>query len=259
MSSEQKQQYLKKNIIDAGLQADEFISFLESKNPEGSSIDIWTLEELESLVDEFKNILTEGETIQRRATTKDEALALFGQASDSEEDEKKKESSDSSSNDSDEYKDKKNKSSPKQPKEKKDDSSSSESEDEVKPAPQLPGKVSQVAQVPVKEVGLLDDQDDDFDFQDDDEGVAGSSQKFYNKKECHTYPKTDLVGGPAFTVTVSNPEEIKGKGLKQGYTVYTIKVLPNYWEVKRRYSDFEWLHMCLQKRFPANYVIFKFY
>jgi hypothetical protein len=55
-------------------------------------------------------------------------------------------------------------------------------------------------------------------------------------------------------VSVSNPENVKGKGFQSGYTVYTIKLSSFGWKVKRRYSDFSWLLKCLEKRFPANYV-----
>lgn len=63
-----------------------------------------------------------------------------------------------------------------------------------------------------------------------------------------------LVDAKNVTVHIGEPENVKGKGLKQSYTVYTITTMPYNWVVKRRYSDFEWFLKCLEKRFPANYV-----
>ena len=63
-----------------------------------------------------------------------------------------------------------------------------------------------------------------------------------------------LVDAKNVTVHIGEPETVKGKGLKQSYTVYTITTLPYNWVVRRRYSDFEWFLKCLEKRFPAHYV-----
>ena len=81
-----------------------------------------------------------------------------------------------------------------------------------------------------------------------------SIQRYYNKRQCGSYEKTILVSSESFWVAVNNPENVKGKGLKSGYTVYTITLDPFKWSVKRRYSDFEWLVKCLEKRFPSNYI-----
>lgn len=42
---------------------------------------------------------------------------------------------------------------------------------------------------------------------------------------------------------------------EKSYVVYTIKTSPCAWEVKRRFSDFEWLRGILQKAYPHVYVI----
>jgi hypothetical protein len=141
MTSEEKQQYLREHIIEGGYNTEDFISFLESKKVEGSNIDNWDFDLLQEVVAEFKNLLSEGETIERRVTTKGQALAMFGGSAEDDEDDK---SSSSSSNDSDEYKVKKNKDGKKD--DKKEDSSSSSSEEEKKELKTMPVQTKLVTQ-----------------------------------------------------------------------------------------------------------------
>lgn len=49
-----KQNYLIKNIIEKGYDPDEFTEFLHSKRTDGENIDNWSLEELETMVLQFK-------------------------------------------------------------------------------------------------------------------------------------------------------------------------------------------------------------
>jgi hypothetical protein len=72
MSANEKQEFLRQNIIEAGYEAEVFINFLEGKREDGSNVDVWELPELVEAVAEFKNSMEEGETIERRKTTRDE-------------------------------------------------------------------------------------------------------------------------------------------------------------------------------------------
>ncbi len=58
--TEQKQTYLRENILNKGYSADEFMSFLNSKKGEkGLDLGNWSLEELEQTVSEFIEIKNE--------------------------------------------------------------------------------------------------------------------------------------------------------------------------------------------------------
>jgi len=50
----QKQELLKKEIIDNNLDKDIFLDYCTSKKENGDDLDCWTLKELESVIDEFK-------------------------------------------------------------------------------------------------------------------------------------------------------------------------------------------------------------
>jgi predicted transposase YbfD/YdcC len=53
-SEEEKQNYLRENILDKGYEAEEFVSYLTSKKgEEGVNLNNWSLEELKSVVQEY--------------------------------------------------------------------------------------------------------------------------------------------------------------------------------------------------------------
>jgi hypothetical protein len=55
--TEQKQSYLRENILNKGYEAEEFMSFLNTKKGEkGLDLNNWTMEELEETVSEFIEI-----------------------------------------------------------------------------------------------------------------------------------------------------------------------------------------------------------
>jgi hypothetical protein len=52
-----KQELLKKEIIDNNLDKDIFLDYCISKKENGDDLDCWTIEELESIINEFKQSL----------------------------------------------------------------------------------------------------------------------------------------------------------------------------------------------------------
>ena len=56
-SQEEKQNYLRENILEKGYDPNQFVSFLQSKKgEEGSDISNWTMEDLQQVVQEFISI-----------------------------------------------------------------------------------------------------------------------------------------------------------------------------------------------------------
>lgn len=58
------------------------------------------------------------------------------------------------------------------------------------------------------------------------------------------------ISGKEFSVQLSNPEKKEGSLFSKSYVTYTIKTIPFQYEVKRRFSDFEWLRGLLISFFP---------
>ena len=53
-SEEEKQNYLRENILDKGYEAEDFVSYLTSKKgEEGMNLGNWSLEELKTVVQEY--------------------------------------------------------------------------------------------------------------------------------------------------------------------------------------------------------------
>jgi hypothetical protein len=82
-------------------------------------------------------------------------------------------------------------------------------------------------------------------------------KKYSATKNVKAYPITEIQADQKLVIVVENPERVASKGLMGGkHTEFTVKTMPLGWEVKRRYNDFDWLHKCLEKLFPAHYVLF---
>lgn len=52
-----KQNYLREEIIQKGQDPEEFMAFLKNQKPNGENIDVWSLNDLETMVDLFKRTL----------------------------------------------------------------------------------------------------------------------------------------------------------------------------------------------------------
>jgi len=289
MSSQEKQEYLRIHIIEKNLDPELFISYLEQQKEDGANVENWDLEELKELVQEYTTSLEDGTEIQRRQTTDKEQLNVFGknnknssdsdssddegqaptepkkaagyqglsssdEGSDNDDDQEKKneDNDDSSSSDDDEEEEVTKKEEKKEEEKLNNDSSSSSSssdDEEEEKMEENPPVIQKIVQ--------MDEDEEDALAEDDDvpAGKSGKSSKYYSKRKVNTYTRTVLVTDDKIVIDVAHPEIVKSKQFFKGtYTIYTIKVNPFEWTVKRRYSDFEWLYNTLVKRFPANYV-----
>lgn len=276
MSGQQKkQEFLRENIMNKGYDAETFISFLESKREDGSNIEAWSLAELEEMVKEFQDEISKGSIIKKTADEESKAN-VFGEEKEQEGSDESKDE-DSSDDDSDDKSQDGQEPTEEETKDAKQDSSD---EEEEMPASKSKKKKQSQKKIKkknkkktVKKTEVSDSSSssssssssDDEDMDEKDQvkleqkkklDKKEKESKYYSKRTVARYMPTELVGKGNITVDVSNPEIVKGKslGLKTSYTVYTIKCTQFDWEVKRRYSDFDWLYNCLVKRFPANYV-----
>lgn len=58
-----KQIYLKENILDAGYNPNDFATYMMSLKEDGTNISVWTLEELEDIVNSFIKIQSQKQPI----------------------------------------------------------------------------------------------------------------------------------------------------------------------------------------------------
>ena len=81
---------------------------------------------------------------------------------------------------------------------------------------------------------------------------GSNNSEFINRKQCKKIEKAGFYG-KNFTITISNPKEIKTSFYQQNYTCYEINTQPTLWKVLRRYSDFIWLRETIIKLYPGIY------
>ena len=56
---EQKKELLKKEVMDTGINLDEFINYCVSKKEDGDNLNNWTIDELKTIIKEFTEINAE--------------------------------------------------------------------------------------------------------------------------------------------------------------------------------------------------------
>lgn len=66
--------------------------------------------------------------------------------------------------------------------------------------------------------------------------------------------ETSEISFSDITITISSPEKKEGGIFSKSYITYLVSTNPNNFEVRRRYSDFEWLRNILVTHFPAHWV-----
>jgi len=69
------------------------------------------------------------------------------------------------------------------------------------------------------------------------------------KLKCQNYPKKNNI-----EITISFPEKIDKGIFTKSFTSYLVETLPFKFQVRKRFSDFEWLQNILNTQF-SNYVI----
>lgn len=242
MSKEDKQTFLTEEVINSGYSAETFIAFLESKKEEGSNVDNWTLEELQKLVKEFKS-LGEYQTDEEIVPTRVQRIRTFGagdgfrhnssDSEDDEEEERKKDEEEAKFLDGEAW-------------------DKNEAEETNFDAPIYAEDITKE-----KEEIIKQEEEEEIvrkPIQKKKDTSELKTDKYYGKKEVIKLKKTELVRAQNVKIEVTTPQVVKTSMLKNNFTVFTVITQPLGWVVKRRYSDFEWLHKCLQKRFAAHYV-----
>lgn len=66
--------------------------------------------------------------------------------------------------------------------------------------------------------------------------------------------ETDLCGVKGISVRVGKGEVVSGGFLLSSVMLYEVATQPMGWSVRRKFSDFQWLHRMLSLQFPGIYV-----
>ena len=91
---------------------------------------------------------------------------------------------------------------------------------------------------------------------DNDNCKVDNDIKFVEEEyiNCKTATKTSLSSIKELEITVSDPNTVEGGFFSKSYITYLVKTFPFSFEVRRRFSDFEWLRNTLMNQY-TNCII----
>ena len=210
INREQKQIYLREQILDQNYEPESFANFLKTKKGEkGSDINNWTLEELKSIVEEYKNT------------------------------------------------------------ENKKDNSSTHSLDDVPPAAFIsPFKINPNLKTPFPLSNINKNLNFDINEENNKEYLfmrpsiinnRNENNENYIEIDCLEPDNTPLSKYDTIKLSISKYEKLtESYGLIGFFKItniyFSIKCDELKVEVKRKYSDFEWLRKTLLKLYPGYYI-----
>jgi len=233
-SIEEKQEYIRENILEKGIEVNEFADFLASKRgEEASDISAWSMVDLGNAVREFlqnhendKKLKAEKEKEEEDEENGDgeeEIKTKEEQNKNSNKEENKK--TEDIINEKEEENDKTNNKENK-PKSRKNSKKEAKNKEQIEPEPEIPKE--EVNTLPPEIYGIIAP----------------------NKYECHPVENTPLSSVKDLIVKISSPEKIEGGFFSKSYITYLVSTTEPSLSVKRRYSDFEWLHQMLLNLYP---------
>ena len=218
IETKEKQEYLRINILEKGYNADDFMQYLETlRGDKGLEIENWSKNDLVKAVHEFIKINPMGDNIQIIQN----------------ENENKEENKDYNNNEN------KN--------ENKDYNNNNENNN--------------------KDYNKNENDNNNFviinNYNVDNNNNSNNNQNqnqiqnnknnnnkcnlFFDQEfiQCKLSEKTDISKKNNIEITISDPKKIEGSFFSKSYVTYLVKTKPYHYEVRRRFSDFEWLRNLL--------------
>ena len=206
---EEKQNYLRQNILDRGYDGNAFASFLIEKRGEGGAdISIWSLNDLQIVVNEFIALNEQNNNIiEVNQNQINQDIINNGNENKIEEKEVKEEKVEKSE-------------------EKKQNEEKNEWV-EVKSNKDEKANQSNIVKKESKE------SSDGYGIQN------------IKKIKCKTIPNNEITKCQNVEIKILKFEKVEGKLFSKSYVSYLVATNPLNWKVRRRYNDFEWLHQTL--------------
>jgi len=179
--TQEKQNYLRINIIDAGYDPNVFVEFLMNKKGEdGADVANWSLPDLKNVVQEFINLNSNNNNEQQQQQEENENIN-------------------------------------------KDNTNENDKKENIK--------------VQNKENG------EEFTY-----GILSKKQV-----QCVKVTNNEIGNCENVKITVGSFEKVEGNFFSKSYVSYLITTSPFNWNVRRRFSDFEWLRQTLMNHY--NYCL----
>ena len=268
-SQEEKQNYLRENILDKGYDANVFLQFLIDKRGEDAAdVGNWTMNDLQLVVKEFIK-LNGGEVEEEKKPPK--KISMFdiipeGKTKNEPVKQKPKQE---------------NKQPPQQPPQQqpKQNPKTNNTVKDNKPEEKKPQTKPNTAQnkannntntannnansninTNANKVNKVSNINNNTQNRSVSMSMAftGSESEYgiitADSKKCKPTDKTQLGKSSKLEITVTNPEKKETGFLKKTRVTYLITTLPQNFKVRRRFSDIDWFRQSLLNIFPINLI-----
>ena len=268
-SQEEKQNYLRENILDKGYDANVFLQFLIDKRGEDAAdVGNWTMNDLQLVVKEFIK-LNGGEVVEEKKPPK--KISMFdvipeGKTKNEPVKPKPKQE---------------NKQPPQQPPQQqpKQNPKTNNTVKDNKPEEKKPQTKPNTAQnkannntntannnansninTNANKVNKVSNINNNTQNRSVSMSMAftGSESEYgiitADSKKCKPTDKTQLGKSSKLEITVTNPEKKETGFLKKTHVTYLITTLPQNFKVRRRFSDIDWFRQSLLNIFPINLI-----
>ena len=268
-SQEEKQNYLRENILDKGYDANVFLQFLIDKRGEDAAdVGNWTMNDLQLVVKEFIK-LNGGEVEEEKKPPK--KISMFdvipeGKTKNEPVKPKPKQE---------------NKQPPQQPPQQqpKQNPKTNNTVKDNKPEEKKPQTKPNTAQnkannntntannkgnsninTNANKVNKVSNINNNTQNRSVSMSMAftGSESEYgiitADSKKCKPTDKTQLGKSSKLEITVTNPEKKETGFLKKTHVTYLITTLPQNFKVRRRFSDIDWFRQSLLNIFPLNLI-----
>ena len=235
----QKQNYLRENILNRGYDTNAFIDFLIGKKGEGGDdVANWSLPDLQNVVTEFISINEQNKIIEANQNQINEDINNNENANNNIEVNQNENEEKNIQEKTDETKQEKTEETKQEKKEETKQEKKEEINDWVdvdeKAKKNISKEMPKKASKEVRDTG----------------GYGITSLK---ELKCQIVPNNEISKCDNIQIKVENIEKIEGKLFSKSYVLYTIVTLPLNWKVRRRFSDFDWLHQILSNNY--NYCL----
>ena len=268
-SQEEKQNYLRENILDKGYDANVFLQFLIDKRGEDAAdVGNWTMNDLQLVVKEFIK-LNGGEVEEEKKPPK--KISMFDvipECKTKNEPVKQKPKQE-------------NKQPPQQPPQQqpKQNPKTNNTVKDNKPEEKKPQTKPNTAQnkannntntannnansninTNANKVNKVSNINNNTQNRSVSMSMAftGSESEYgiitADSKKCKPTDKTQLGKSSKLEITVTNPEKKETGFLKKTHVTYLITTLPQNFKVRRRFSDIDWFRQSLLNIFPLNLI-----
>ena len=268
-SQEEKQNYLRENILDKGYDANVFLQFLIDKRGEDAAdVGNWTMNDLQLVVKEFIklnggeveeekkppkkismfDVIPEGKTKNEPVKPKPKQENKQPPQQPPQQQPKQNPKTNNTVKDN-KPEEKKPQTKPNTAKNKANNNTNTANNNANSNINTNANKVNKVSNINNNTQNRSVSMSMAFTGSESEYGIITA-----DSKKCKPTDKTQLGKSSKLEITVTNPEKKETGFLKKTHVTYLITTLPQNFKVRRRFSDIDWFRQSLLNIFPINLI-----